>query len=423
LSIKKRVKIHEIIPILNGLPAGADSKTIQFNFRAACPVTCESYVTRVRGEHHMSKVFLATIKDSIDEALSCVLQSAGIAENVKGKSVLIKPNLFEPVSYTTGQTTNPALVKAAVHWCQQQGAQEVIVGEGPSYFTPADALRKCFTKTGIADVVEQCGAQWILFDEHHYRTYRDISPFLPQVFRISEHAFLYDIIINLPVPKTHYLTTVSIGMKNLKGFLKQEDKPLFHRVDLNRAVVELNKIITPFINLVDFTTSPHHRSGFILAGSDIVAADSVSTALMGLNPHEIQTLTLGSQAGLGEIHLAKIEIIGEDIKGLTMHYELPSAWLKKQFPHLTIIGHDTACSGCTIPLFSSLSQLADQAKTFTRPLTIMLGTATRSDEPHDFLVIGDCSPHKSENCPQVRGCPPSKHEILKALSEHVADTC
>jgi uncharacterized protein (DUF362 family) len=369
----------------------------------------------------MSKVFIATIQDSIEDALAYIMQSAGMTESVKGKSVLIKPNLFEPISYTTGQTTNPALVKAAVQWCQQHNAEEVIVGEGPSYFTPAGALKECFTKTGIADVVERCGAQWILFDEHHYRTYHDTSPFLPQMFRISEHAFLYDIIINLPVPKTHYLTTVSIGMKNLKGFLKREDKPLFHRVDINKAVVELNKIITPFINLVDFTTTRHHRSGFILAGSDIVAADSVSTALMGLNPHEVQTLTLGSQAGLGEIHLAKIEIVGEDIKGLKMHYELPSAWLEKQFPLLTITGHDTACSGCIIPLFSSLTHLADQGKTFTRPLTIMLGTATRSDDAPDVLMIGDCSPHKPENCQQVQGCPPSKHEILKALSGHLSD--
>jgi uncharacterized protein (DUF362 family) len=369
----------------------------------------------------MSKVFLATVKDSIEDALAYVVQSAGMTESFRGKSVLIKPNLFEPVSYTTGQTTNPSLVKAAVQWCQQQDAQEVIVGEGPSYFTPVSDLKECFTKTGIADVVERCGAQWILFDEHHYRTYRDASPFLPQVFRISEHAFLYDIIINLPVPKTHYLTTVSISMKNLKGFLKREDKPLFHRVDINKAVVELNKLITPFINLVDFTTSRHHRSGFILGGSDIVAADSVSTALMGLNPHTIPTLTLGSQAGLGEINLAKIEISGEDIKGLTMHYELPSAWLKKQFPRLTIIGHDTACSGCIIPLFSSLTHLADQGKTFTRPLTIMLGMATRPDDAQNLLIIGDCSSQQAEKGHPVRGCPPRKHDILKALSDRLSD--
>ena len=101
------------------------------------------------------------------------------------------------------------------------------------------------TRPTITEVVERCQAQWVLFDDFTYRTYREFSPLLPKTFRISEHAFLYDAIINLPVPETHYLTTVSIAMKNVKGFLKQEDKPLFHRVDLSRAVVELNKIIKP----------------------------------------------------------------------------------------------------------------------------------------------------------------------------------
>jgi hypothetical protein len=140
---------------------------------------------------------------------------------------------------------------------------------------------------------------------------------------------------------------------------------------------------------------------------------------MGLNPHEVPTLTLGSQAGLGEIHLEKIEIVGEDIKGLKMHYELPAAWLEKHFPLLTIIGHDTACSGCIIPLFSSLTQLADQGKVLTRPLSIMLGTATHSGDPQNLLLIGDCSPHKQANCHQVRGCPPGKDDILKALISYI----
>lgn len=369
----------------------------------------------------MSHVFLAAIQESIGEALARVLQSAAMPEGLEGKSVLIKPNLFEPVSYTTGQTTSPALVQAVIEWCQQKGAHKVLVGEGPSYFTPAGALRECFTKTGMADVVEHCGAQWILFDEHPCRTYCAASPFLPERFSISEHAFSHDILINLPVPKTHYLTTVSIAMKNLKGFLKREDKPLFHRVDIHRAVVELNKLITPTINLVDFTTPRDHRSGFIVAGSDIVATDSVCTTLMGLHPHEVKMLALGSQAGLGEMNLGNIAISGEDTKGLKTHYELPSAWLKRRFPHLTIIGHDTACSGCTIPLFSSLTELADQGKTFRRPFAVILGTAVPGDDLKNFLVIGDCSPRQTDKGHQVRGCPPDRQEMLRELSHRLSD--
>ena len=365
----------------------------------------------------MSKVFLVKIKDNIESAVTRLLEETEFSNRLQGDSILIKPNLFEPVSYTTGQTTNPYLVEAVIKWCYNQGAKEVIVGEGPSYFLADHALKECFTKTGIAEVVERSHAKWILFDEHHFKTYRDISPFLPKLFRISEHAFIYNKIINLPVPKTHYLTSVSIAMKNLKGFLKREDKPLFHRVGINEAVVELNKIIKPSLNLVDFTSPAQKHSGFILAGSDIVAVDTVSTSLMGLNPDEIKTIQLGSKYGLGEMNIARIDIRGEDIKGLKMHYELPSEWLKKKFPLLKITGQDTACSGCIIPLFSSLTQLEDQGSSFKNPLTIILGNADLTKHPADTLLIGDCASHKFKEGNHVKGCPPQKEEILKALFE------
>ena len=82
-----------------------------------------------------------------------------------GQKVLLKPNLVEPVPYTSGQTTNPALVGAMIQWCRAQGAKEVVVGEGPSYFQSEDDLVECFTLTGMAEAAEENGARWLLFDE------------------------------------------------------------------------------------------------------------------------------------------------------------------------------------------------------------------------------------------------------------------
>jgi len=366
----------------------------------------------------MSKVFLVKINDTLDSAVETLLQNTGFSPRIEGKSILIKPNLFEPLPYTTGQTTNPYLIEAVIKWCLHWGAKEVVVGEGPSYFLPESALKECFIKTGVAEIVGSLHAHWVLFDEYPFRTYRDTSPFLPKAFRISEHAFLYDLIINLPVPKTHYLTKVSIAMKNLKGFLKREDKPLFHRVGLDEAVVELNKIIRPTLNLVDFTSIQHHTT-FIMAGSDIVAVDTVATSLMGLSPAEVKTIQLGSHAGLGEMNLTEIDIKGEEIKGLKMRYELPSEWLKKHFPLLEIMGADRACSGCIIPLFSSLSELEKNSTSFTQPLTIILGSIDSTlKKASNVLLIGNCTSDLKENYLQVEGCPPQKEAIMMALGKY-----
>ena len=363
----------------------------------------------------MSPICIGKVNQTVIDAVDQTLERAGLPASLAGESILLKPNLFEPVSYTTGQTTSPHLVEAVIRCCYLRGARGVTVGEGPSYFLAEHALRECFTKTGMAEVCERCHTPWVLFDEHPYRTYKDISSSLPPEFSISEHAFMHDKIINLPVPKTHYLTTVSIAMKNLKGFVKREDKPLFHRAGLDSAVVALNTMVKPFMNLVDFTAPAQQQASFILAGRDIVAVDSVSSALMGLTPDEIPTIRLGYQAGLGEMHLTRIDIVGEDIKGLKMHYELPSQWLEKTFPGLTIRLDDRACSGCTVPLFSSLNQLAAENRSFKHPLIIALGKAEIRETAAEVLTIGNCHACNRERGYRVAGCPPAREDIHTAL--------
>jgi uncharacterized protein (DUF362 family) len=368
----------------------------------------------------MPLVCIEKIHEHMTAAVDRLLACAGLPDSLSGQSILLKPNLFEPLPHTTGQTTSPHLVEAVIQCCRRRGARAVTVGEGPSYFTADRALKECFTKTGMAEICERCGVPWVMFDEHPYRLFKDASPDLPAAFRISEHAFRHDIVINLPVPKTHYLTTVSIAMKNLKGFVKREDKPLFHRVGLDSAVVALNTIIRPFMNLVDFTAQAGQPASFALAGRDVVAVDSVSAALMGLSPDEVKTVRLGCRAGLGEMRLEEMEIQGEDIKGLKMHYELPAQWLGRTFPNLTLSGQDTACSGCIIPLFSALRRLADENRVFTHPLTISLGTAPAARSSGAVLAIGQCPAHDIETGYGVGGCPPSRDEIEKALLTHAS---
>jgi hypothetical protein len=155
----------------------------------------------------------------------------------------------------------------------------------------------------------------------------------------------------------------------------------------------------------------------VLAGRDIVAVDSVGTALMGLAPDAIQTVRRGFERGLGEMRLEAIEIRGDDIKGLKMRYELPAAWLNKTFPDITIAGQDTACSGCIIPLFSALRQIAAENRALEHPLTIALGTAPAARGSGAVLTIGACPACEAEAGYRVGGCPPSRKEITTALRE------
>ncbi|MCX8044190.1 MAG: DUF362 domain-containing protein [Desulfobacterota bacterium] len=364
----------------------------------------------------MPIVTVRTITENLKQELAALLEPFAQHLILSGRSVLIKPNLVEPEPWTSGQTTNPALVEALVQWCRAQGASRIAIGEGPSYFQPASDLEACFTKTGIADVARRQHIEWILFDKDSYRTFSHHSPNTPSQFSVSEHAFRWDHIINVPVPKPHYLTTVSIAMKNLKGFIKREHKPLFHhagKLGIHGSVTDLNLLVRPSLNIVDGTAGIHNNKQFLLAGTDIVAVDAVTAALMGFNPQEIGTIRLGAAAGLGQMDLTAITIIGSHITELRINIEQPLDFLRKEFPGITLQAAQ-ACSGCLIPLFAALRRLCGQNIRPYRPLTLALGI--QPSPVSGAVCIGRCAtPADQKQTMWLHACPPSQNEVFDFL--------
>jgi len=361
----------------------------------------------------LPKVYLKRIRDNITSALEEILRPYEGRLISPGDTVLIKPNLVEPLPYTSGETTNPQIVEAVVNWCYHQQAASVAIGEGPSYFQPDSDLVECFTVTGMTQVAERTGARWILFDEH---------PFVPLPeplthFSVSKFAFEFTRIINVPVPKTHYLTGVSIAMKNLKGFLKRVDKPRFHHAGfgIHQNIVELNRVIRPSLNIVDVTAPVQKNAGFLIAGEDIVAVDAVTASLMGFNPREIRTIVLGNQAGLGEMDMQKIEVVGEDVKGLKMNFELPQEWLRRNFPFLRLVGIEEACSGCMLPLLNVLSQFEQEGRKITRDASLLMGNKAEARGGAGWLAMGDCTKGRIGEERRLAGCPPKKAEVMTFL--------
>ena len=377
----------------------------------------------------MSKVSIVKTENDFCAAFTKALSDIGEKLVTTGDHVLIKPNLYEPLAPDSGEITNPKVIEAVARYCLEAGAARVVIGEGPSYYQPQSQLKECFTRAGISEVTDRLGIEWVLFDEHRYRSFRGISEATPDEFKVTEFAFTSDKFINVPVLKTHYQTTVTLAMKNLKGCLKREDKPRFHHRDLNRAVVELNKIVRPTINVIDATAKTIGSVGgsdrkqpigasLLIVSSDIVAVDTVGCALMGIDPAEVRTVTLGAAAGLGESDLTRIDIIGEELKRLKFKVKLPQEQLRQRFPQLEIVGAERACSGCLIPLLSSLFRLSEQSPNLNQPFRIYLGEDPDVAEDKACLLVGDCARMESRNdLNWVGGCPPSREELFERLRQ------
>ena len=384
----------------------------------------------------MATISITATKNNIYEAFVKATNDIGVRLISPGDRVLIKPNLVEPAAPDTGQITSPRVIEAVARYCLDSGAGQVIIGEGPSYYQAQSHLKECFTRTGVSDVAKRLGLKWVVFDDYGYRTFKGVSDCTPDEFRVTEFAFTCDKFINLPVLKTHYLTTVTLAMKNLKGCLKREDKPLFHQQDLSRAVVELCRIIKPTINVIDCTSraivhqlgsgyaagARKSGSGLLVTSSDIVATDAVGCALMGIDPAGVRMVTLGDAAGLGESDLTRIDIIGVELKRLKFKARLPREQLKRSFPLMEIIGVEKACSGCLLPLLSSLSLLSERSVKLKKPLAICLGKEPGVPKDKAYLLIGDCAQLKDgDGTNWLGGCPLSRDELLKRLGQYMAD--
>jgi len=384
----------------------------------------------------MVRVSIVKTQNDFYDAFVRAIHNLGGPRVGPGDRVLIKPNLVEPAAPDSGQITNPRVVEAAARYCLDSGASRVIIGEGPSYYQPASRLRECFTRTGVSGVADRLGIEWVLFDEHRYRTFKGVSGCTPEEFRVTEFAFTCDQFINLPVLKTHYLTQVTLAMKNLKGCLKREDKPRFHRQDLERAVVHLARLIRPTLNIIDCPTGIVKRqmgtgcipdrnpvgSGLLIASTDMVAADTLGCSLMGIDPQQVRTITLGAAAGLGESDLSRIDIVGEELNGLRFKIKLPLELLRESFPLVEIVGAEKACSGCLIPLLSGLSLLRERGVKLKNPLAICVGQEPKVPRDRPRLLLGDCAgPAGGDEFNYIRGCPPKREDFLDILSRRAKD--
>lgn len=377
----------------------------------------------------MARVSIIKTQEDCCTALGKALDDIQERVIAFGDHVLIKPNLVEPADPESGQISTPRVIEAVARYCLDCGASKVVIGEGPGYYQPSSYLRDCFTLTGVAEVADRLGIPWVLFDEHEYRTFPMVPDCIPREFRITEFAFNCDKFINLPVLKTHWLTTVTLAMKNLKGCLKREDKPLFHRQDINRAIVELNKIVRPSLNIIDGTPKTTVRQlgtgysfqkktngGLLIISSDIVSTDAVGSALMGIDPASVTTIALGAASGLGEGNLTRIDIIGEEVNRLKFKLRLPQEELKESFPFLEIIGAEKACSGCLIPLLSALDFLRERGVKCEEPLKVYIGQKPREAGTRTGFVIGDCAIVKDANeAGSAPGCPPDRQQVLSRL--------
>ncbi|MBE0432130.1 DUF362 domain-containing protein [candidate division WOR-3 bacterium] len=244
----------------------------------------------------------------------------GIDKFIKpGGVICIKPNLSFSSNNDCGTTTNPLVVKQMVELCLEAGASRVIVMDHTIH-----QAELCVERSGIKEAIIDRKVSLVTLQQE--RQYAEID--VPRgtdtelsKIKIAKAIQDADLLVNMPVAKSHSATGVSLGLKALMGLIW--DRGYLHRVALDQAIAELGTVIKPGLTLIDatraLTTGGPGGPGKtlildkVVAGTDPVAVDSYT---VGLAPwygkawtgNQVKHIRAAAGLGLGEIDPAKMQI-------------------------------------------------------------------------------------------------------------------
>ena len=153
-----------------------------------------------------------------------------------------------------------------------------------------------------------------------------------------------DILITVPVLKTHACVGTTLYMKNFIGCVhstsydpKVTHKGVFHKggnFNLVRGIVDLASAVNPDYCVGEgFWAVMNHHSGqmgiginhnVVIAGGDMVATEAITNMAMGFNPLDFDILRLAHMKKLGEWLPEKIEVAGPPVKSVAVNYSRAS---------------------------------------------------------------------------------------------------
>lgn len=373
-----------------------------------------------------------TVREKVRYAVELL---GGIEKFIRpGASVLIKPNATGPAPFDKGITTHPEVVEAALELAIEAGAGKILIGDGTGSAT-----------LGTLHVFDVCGYSYLSEKYAGKFEFVDLNrlpkvsvavkePYLLESIDVIRQVLECDVLINLPVLKTHFITGVSICMKNLKGCIPPQQKRYMHEVGVNKSVADLNSIITPSLNIVDGIIGSEGLGpkeghpvglGVILAGADAVAVDAVSCAVMGFDAQQIDHIRLTHERGKGTLNLAQIEVRGESIEDVRRPFAPAIPKIPDNCAARIINGG--ACSGCISCAVIAQSRLLDSGmlellKRQGRQLTFAIGPKlSESDDwglPEDTFIIGNCARRMRGHGTFLSGCAPACLDINRAICAH-----
>ncbi len=243
----------------------------------------------------------------------------GMSRFVKpGQSVVIKPNMSFAQGVDSATTTHPEVVREVLVLCKEAGAKSVRVLDHC-----LQDVRLSLENSGIlaaCDSVEE-GICRQLMDEEFYTD----TP-IANAEEMQENAFMRDVlnadvIIAVPVAKSHSSAGVSLSLKGQMGLIYNRGI-MHYRYDLATSIVDMNNVVKPHLAVIDatrvLTTGGPSGPGKVItpseviASADPVAADATAVARYQwygrkIEPRQVAHIRKAHERGMGRMDIENLQ--------------------------------------------------------------------------------------------------------------------
>lgn len=349
----------------------------------------------------------------------------------KGKRVLLKPNTGRIAPRKSGINTDVDVIAAAIDAFREAGA-EVAVGESP---ISGVKTMEAFKKSGITEIAEKKECPLIDMDARAFVEVPVSEGIAIFGLKICPEVFEYDLVVSIPVMKTHMHTGVTLAIKNMKGCLWRRSKVHLHMLapvegfdekPINIAISDMSRILKPHLAIIDGTVGMEGLGpsagvpkplDLVVVSAEPFAADAVACELMGIKADDVPYLKMGAERGYGTIDLEKIDVLPVDWKKWISPFDTPPSNLSIEFPDVTILDKNS-CSACQSTLLLFLRRYRDIIFEYFPPgvkPVFAIGKG-HDDVPEGTLCIGNCAAKNRSKGKFVPGCPPVGSEILSTIT-------
>jgi len=242
--------------------------------------------------------------------------------NVRGKTVVLKPNL---VDYLPGNdiNTHPMLVLAAAEAFRRLGAEAVVVAEGPGHQRDTQLV---LSQSGYQKSLRDEKIQFVdLNRDDLIRTPLRASYTGMKELWLPRTVLEADFLVSMPKIKTHHWSGVTLAMKNMFGIVPGArygwPKNILHWKGIQESILDLCATVPIHFVIADGILAMEGNGplngivrplGKIVLADDPVAADTTCARLMGFEPRRIVHIREGARF-LGNTDPGHIDEVGETV--------------------------------------------------------------------------------------------------------------